>query len=270
MCLNLNLNLVKYMILSVFIIGLIIGSFLNVCIYRMPKEESIVKPRSHCPECKKTIYWYDNIPVLSYLLLGGKCRFCKSKISPRYMVVEVLTAALITLSFMQWGMRPFAGDGKFLAYSILLCCLIVATFVDFKFQIIPDEISYGGMAAGVILSSVYPQLQNQAIWYMGLLNSVKGLLAGGLSIYAIGVVGKFIFKKDAMGGGDVKFLAMIGAFLGLKFAILIFFIAPFFGAVVGIIMKIKYKAEVIPYGPYLSLATIVVLFWGEKILGYLF
>ncbi len=180
------------------------------------------------------------------------------------MIVEILTAALLALSFAQWGLSP-----AFLAYSILLCCLIVATFVDFKFQIIPDEVSFGGMAAGLILSALYPQLHGKTIWYMGLLNSGLGLLIGGASIYIIGVVGKIIFKKDAMGGGDVKFLAMIGAFLGWQYVVLIFFIAPFFGAGVGIIMKLKYKVEVIPYGPYLSLATAIVMFWGQRILGYL-
>ncbi len=252
------------MIFAVIAAGLIIGSFLNVCICRMPLEQSVVSPRSHCPQCKKTIYWYDNVPVLSYLLLGGKCRFCKKPISPIYMIVEILTATLLAFAFAQWGVGL-----RFLSYSILLCCLIVATFVDFKFQIIPDEVSYGGMAAGLILSAVYPQLHGKAIWYMGLLSSGLGLLIGGASIYIIGIVGKIIFKKDAMGGGDVKFLAMIGAFLGWQYAILIFFIAPFFGAAVGITMKLKYKVEVIPYGPYLSLATVIVMFWGQRILGYL-
>lgn len=253
------------MIYIIAIIGLMLGSFLNVCIYRLPQNESIITPRSYCPECKKPIAWHDNIPVLSYILLRGKCRFCKKAISPRYILVEVLTALLLVLAFRQWSLSP-----KFFIYSVLFCGLIVATFVDFKFQIIPDEISYGGMILGLIFSSLYPALHNASLWYWGLFKSALGLLAGGASIYLIGVLGKIIFKKDAMGGGDVKLMAMIGAFLGVKYAILIFFMAPFFGSAVGIVMKLKYKVDIIPYGPYLSLATIVVAFLGEKILKYLF
>ena len=249
----------------IFLFGLIIGSFLNVCIYRMPREKSIIKPRSYCPACKAPIAWYDNIPVLSYILLGGKCRHCKKLISLRYIIVEILTAVVLVLAFIRWGFSI-----EFVAYSVLFCGLIVATFVDFKFQIIPDEVSYTGMILGIAASIFFPLLHGASVWYMGLFKSIAGLLAGGASIYLTGVVGKLIFKKDAMGGGDVKLMAMIGAFLGPAFAILVFFIAPFFGSVVGIIMKIKYKAEIIPYGPYLSLAAVVVAFLGKDILRYLF
>lgn len=253
------------MLVIIFIFGLAIGSFLNVCIYRIPKKESIIKPHSYCPECKAPIAWYDNIPVLSYLLLGGRCRHCKKTISPRYIIVEILTAVLLCLAIVEWAL-----SFKFIIYSTLFCGLIVVTFIDFKFQIIPDEITYGGIVLGLIFSLLYPPLQGASLWYKGLFNSVLGLLVGGTFIYFTGVIGKLIFKKDAMGGGDVKLMAMIGAFLGPKFIILVFFIAPFFGSVVGIIMKIKYKVEIIPYGPYLSLATIITAFWGKDILRYLF
>ncbi|MFH0731383.1 MAG: prepilin peptidase [Candidatus Omnitrophota bacterium] len=253
------------MIFLIFIFGLIIGSFLNVCIYRMPKEESIVMPASHCPECKTPIPWRDNIPVVSYILLRGKCRFCKKLISPRYIIVEILTAVLLAITY-----KVFGPHIKFFVYSILFGGLIVATFVDFKHQIIPDEITYSGMVLGLIFSAIWPALQKQHLWYMGLIKSILGLVIAGASIYVIGVIGKLIYKKDAMGGGDIKLMAMVGAFLGWKYALLVFFIAPFFGSVVGIIMKIKYKVEIIPYGPYLSLATVVVVFWGRNILGYLF
>lgn len=251
--------------ISIFIFGLILGSFLNVCIYRLPKKESIIKPSSYCPECKKPIPWYDNIPVISYILLKGRCRFCKKAISPRYIIVELLTAVLLVSAFMAWGLSI-----KFIIYSILFCGLIAAAFVDFKHQIIPDEITYGGMVLGLIFSLFYPSLQGESFWYSGLIYSTLGLLVGGASIYFTGVIGKLIFKKEAMGGGDVKLMAMIGAFLGWKFVILIYFIAPFFGSVVGIIMKLKYKKDIIPYGPYLSLATVVAIFWGNNILNYLF
>lgn len=249
----------------IFIIGTVIGSFLNVCIYRMPREKSIVKPRSYCPGCRKHIAWFDNIPILSYILLKGKCRNCKKSISPRYIIVEILTGALLVLSYKVWGLSPL-----FVIYSTLFASLVVVTFIDFEFQIIPDEISYGGMALGLFISLIYPRLHGTLIWHRGLLDSFLGLLAGGAMIYGIGILGKLIFKKDAMGGGDVKLMAMIGAFLGWKYVIIIFFMAPFFGSIVGLIMKYKYKVEIIPYGPYLSLATIVTAIYGNDILRYLF
>jgi len=252
-------------IISSFIIGLIVGSFLNVCIYRMPKSQSIVAPRSFCPSCEHTIPWYDNIPILSFLLLRGRCRFCKASISVRYLVVELLTGLAFLTLVSSFGIGP-----KTIIYMALTCGMIIATFVDFEYQIIPDEITYGGMILAIILSPIFPQLHGAETRLQSLLLSLAGLLTGGVVIYLTGVMGKLIFKKEAMGGGDVKFLAMIGALLGYQKVLLIFFVAPFFGSAVGIFMKLKYKAEIIPYGPYLSLATFMVIIWGEKILQYLF
>lgn len=251
--------------LIIFIFGLIVGSFLNVCICRMPKNESIVVPASHCPHCKKDILWCDNIPVISYLVLLGRCRFCKAKISYRYPLVELLTAFLLTALFSVFGITP-----KFFAYSVLACGLIVATFVDFEIQEIPDEISLGGIAAGLALAFIFPSIMTEASRLRGFLGSLIGAFAGGGSIYLLGVFGKFAFKKEAMGGGDVKLMAMIGSFLGLKLVILAFFIAPFFGAVPGIILKFKDGRETIPYGPFLSLSAIVAIFFGNRILGLFF
>lgn len=244
-----------------FISGLIIGSFLNVCIYRMPKSESVVRPPSHCPHCEHTISWYDNIPAVSFILLRGKCRFCKGKISFRYITVELLTASVFVLMVSMLGLHITT-----IIFMVLAGGLIAATFIDFEHQIIPDEISCGGMALGLILSLGFPQLHSTAGRLRALYLSGQGLLAGGIIIYLTGVLGKLIFRKEAMGGGDVKLLAMIGAFVGFKYVILIYFLAPFFGIIIGIIMKLKYKVEVIPYGPYLSLATLVIILRGDKIL----
>ncbi len=249
----------------IFVFGLLIGSFLNVCICRMPKNESIVVPASHCPHCKKDILWCDNIPVISYLLLLGRCRFCKTRISYRYPLVELLTALLLTALFLGFGGTP-----KFFAYSVLVCGLIVATFIDFEIQEIPDEISLGGIVAGLVLAFIFPSIMAEASRLRGFLGSLIGAFAGGGSIYLLGIFGKFAFKKDAMGGGDVKLMAMIGSFLGLKLVMLAFFIAPFFGAVPGIILKFKDGRETIPYGPFLSLAAIVAIFFGNRILGLFF
>jgi leader peptidase (prepilin peptidase)/N-methyltransferase len=255
-------NLVR---LAIFIFGAIIGSFLNVCIYRLPKGRSIIVPGSHCPNCGAKIHWYDNAPILSYIILAGKARCCKARISFRYFLVEVLTAAAFLILFTFFGL-----SAKFFAYSVMLSGLIIATFVDFEIQEIPDEVSIGGLAAGLVLSMVFPSILNESAVLGGFLNSFAGALLGGLSIYAMGMLGEFAFKKEAMGGGDVKLLAMIGAFLGWKLTLLTFFMAPIFGSVVGIALKIKEGKETIPYGPYLSLAAVVSMLWGDRLLRALF
>lgn len=246
----------------VFIFGSIAGSFLNVCIHRLPKKESVLYPPSHCPKCNHGIPWYDNIPILSFLILRGKCRFCPSRISFRYFIVELLTGLLAVLLYSAFGL-----SAKFFAYSVFICALIVATFVDFDIQEIPDEISIGGTVLGLILALAMPSLFDTASRYHSVLASFIGAVVGGGSIYAMGVLGTIVFKKDAMGGGDVKLMAMIGAFLGWKLVMLTFFIAPLSGAIVGIILRMKDGREIIPYGPHLSLAAVIVMFFGSRILN---
>ncbi len=229
-------------------------------------ELSIDRPkRSFCPHCRKQVLWYDNIPLVSYLALSGKCRFCKKPIAFRYFFVEFITAALLVILYEFFGL-----SAHFFTYSLLSCALVAATFIDFDFQIIPDEITLGGIIAGIILSIIFPELHDTSLRIHAFTQSILGLLAGGGSIYLIGRFGEIVFKKESMGGGDVKFLAMIGTVLGWKLVLLVFFLAPFFGAVVGIIARLTKGAEVIPYGPYLSLATFLVILWGNNILAYLF
>ena len=249
----------------VFLFGLLVGSFLNVCIYRMPKSESIVFPASHCPKCGKNILWYDNIPVFSFIFLGGKCRFCKANIHWRYPVVEFATALLLAALFVSFGI-----SAKFFVYSVMTCGLLVATFVDFEIQEIPDEISVGGTVAGILLAFIFPSVFATGSRFHALFSSLAGAFAGGASIYILGVIGKVAFKKEAMGGGDVKLMAMLGSFLGVKLVILTFFMAPFLGVVPGVVLKIKKGAETIPYGPFLSAAALIALFFGEKLLNILF
>ncbi|MCX5686708.1 MAG: prepilin peptidase [Candidatus Omnitrophica bacterium] len=249
----------------VFMFGAIIGSFLNVCIHRIPKNESIVFPMSHCPNCNRNIFWYDNIPMLSYIVLKGECRFCGSKISPRYFVIEFLTALFLFLLFLAFGITP-----KFFAYSVFTCGLIVATFVDFEIQEIPDQISIGGIVVGLASAAIFPSIFDTASRFASIPNSFLGAAIGGASTYAMGVLGHVVFKKEAMGGGDVKLMAMVGAFLGWKLAIVTFFVAPLFGSVAGIILKLKDGREVIPYGPYLSLAALIAIFFGNRIIGMFF
>jgi leader peptidase (prepilin peptidase)/N-methyltransferase len=249
----------------VFLFAICIGSFLNVCIYRMGREQSVVRPSSHCPSCKHPIRWHDNIPLISYVLLRGRCRDCRKPISPRYFLVELLAGILFLLLFRRFGFSP-----SFFVFAALVAGLIVATFVDFDFQIIPDEISVGGLGVGLIVSIIFPQIHGMPSHLLGLRESLLGIVVGGGTLWVLGVVGDFIFKKESMGGGDIKLLAMVGAFLGWKAALLCVPLASVFGAVVGVIIKLRTKESVIAFGPYLSLAAIVNIFWMERILSWLF
>lgn len=256
--------------LMFFILGSIMGSFLNVCIVRMPHEKSVVFPASHCVHCKQPILWHDNIPFFSYIVLGGKCRFCKKPISFRYFLVELITALTFVGFYLYYGL-----DLVLAAYLTMVSGFIVAMFVDFEHRIIPDEISVGGMVAGLVFSFFLPALHLEKAppgfvgHLMGLGWSVVGALVGGGLIYAMGLLGDIIFRKESMGGGDVKLMAMVGAFMGWKLALLTFFVAPFFGAVYGIVEKIRTKDSAIAYGPFLVVGALVSLFYGEQIIQFI-
>lgn len=260
----------QMLFVEVFIslLGACIGSFLNVCIVRLPKEESVVAPGSHCVACKKPVAWFDNIPLISYIALGGKCRYCKTKFSFRYFFVELLTALTFWVFYKVFGLTWLT-----FAYLIMACGFIVATFVDFEHRIIPDEVSVGGMGVGLLLSFLIPELQGFVVGYGNWLIHLKalgfsiiGVLVGGGSIYLMGLAGDLILKKESMGGGDVKLMAMIGAFMGWKLALLTFFLAPFFGAFYGIAEKIRTKDSAIAYGPFIVLAALTSLFYGQWII----
>jgi leader peptidase (prepilin peptidase) / N-methyltransferase len=260
--------------LLVFIFGSIVGSFLNVVIHRLPLEESVVFPASHCPQCKKPIAWYDNIPLFSFLILGGRCRSCRQPIAFRYFLVELLTALFFLVFYRVFGF----GIGFFMACA-LVSGLIAATFIDIQHRIIPDEISLGGIVVGVLFNcAAGMHLRPFSFSFGPVVNSLAGAFVGGGIIWFTGFAFDVVYFKllkkppiqgetESMGGGDVKLLAMIGAFLGWKCALITFFIAPFFGAVVGIISMIVKKDHTIPYGPFLSLAAVISLFWADKIIG---
>ena len=260
----------------VFIFGSIVGSFLNVCIHSMPQGESVVWPRSHCPKCKKRIPGYDNIPFLSFILLKGRCRFCKEKISLRYPLVELITAILLVLLYSRWGLTY-----NFFFYMVLVWGLIIATFVDIKHRIIPDEVSIGGLIIGFILSTVRGiSLTPLHFSFKPLVDSLLGILIGGGIIYLSGFLFDLVYFKllkkppiqgetESMGWGDIKLLAMIGAFLGWERAVLTFFIAPFLGVVAGIFILVTKKDHTIPYGPFLALAALLSMFWANTIIRFL-
>ncbi|MCK4859077.1 MAG: prepilin peptidase [Candidatus Omnitrophica bacterium] len=250
--------------LFIFILGLMIGSFLNVCIYRLPKGIFSKERFSFCPHCKQRIRWFDNIPLLSYIFLRGRCRHCRQRISFVYPLVELIGGLCFLFLFVYLGLTPL-----FFIYSLLICALIVSTFTDFEERIVPNEISVGGLVVGLLISFIYPLLQGVSSHWTGLFNSFLGALVGGASLYLTGIFGNIVFRKESMGGGDIKLLAMVGAFLGWKMVLLVFFISPFFGAVVGIALKLKEKAETIPYAPFLSLGSLISLVWGKGILIWL-
>ncbi len=248
----------------VFIFGAVIGSFLNVCVHRLPIGKSIVFPGSHCPFCEKPIRWFDNIPIISYAVLLGKCRDCGRRIPFRYPAVELISA------FSGVGLLSYFGlTAAFFVYWGFVLALIAVSFIDLETQEIPDVITLPGIVLGVgIMTSVNPLGATGRIAV--LLDSLSGVLAGGGIMFLMGFLGEMIFRKEALGGGDVKLMAMIGAFLGWKLAVLTFFLAPFFGVGVGIFMKLKFKSEVIPYGPYISMASVTSLLCGNWIIRYLF
>ncbi len=243
------------------VVGLVVGSFLNVCIYRLPEERSVVWPRSFCPSCKHPIAWYDNVPLLSYAVLGGTCRHCKARIHWRYPVVEALSAWATVAVLGHFGTGP-----QGIIYLIFVWALLVVSFIDLEHQIIPDEISLGGLVIGLLLSLAVPQLHGTDHRWLALGRSFIGALVGGGLLYVTGVVGTIIFRKEAMGGGDVKLLAMAGSLLGWKLVALTFFAAPLLAILPGLVVLICRRSHVIPYGPFLSLGLILALFWGQRIL----
>lgn len=242
--------------------GACVGSFLNVCIYRIPRDESIVHPRSHCPSCNTLIAWYDNIPLLSYLFLRGQCRHCDARISPRYLLVEALTALLFVAAWLKYGWTlhtPIA--------FLVIGGLLLATFVDFEYLIIPDRVSLGGMVTGMIVSAAYPALHGESTALDGALSGLIGLTTGAGALWLVSVLGKMAFKKDAMGLGDVKLLGAIGAYMGWEGVLFTVMISSLAGSVIGLLFIFSGRQEWqsrIPYGPYLAFAAIVWMIWGVE------
>jgi leader peptidase (prepilin peptidase)/N-methyltransferase len=251
--------------ISFFALGLIIGSFLNVCICRMPGGISVVSPSSRCVSCGTPIKFYDNIPILSYILLGGRCRSCKARLSIKYPLVEFLNAALYVIALNRFGLGSIA---VLLVYLVFISALIVIFFIDLEHQIIPNSITFPGMPLAIILGSTILPDPFSRFELLGFRASITGFLAGGGSFYLIAVTGKAIFKKDAMGGGDIKMMAMVGGLLGWKGVLLTTFLGSLLGSVTGvslILLKGREWGSKIPFGPYLAIGTLVSLFLGQDI-----
>ncbi len=237
--------------------GAIIGSFLNVVILRLPgNKESIVFPSSHCTSCMEDLHWYENIPVLSFLVLRGRCSHCREKISLQYPLVEIAMTLLSLALVQRFGLSIAT------AFYFLFCAaLLVIIVIDIHHQIIPDVISLPGIGIGILFSLLSPTLSWQ--------DSVIGILAGGGILYSIAWLYYLWRKVDGMGGGDIKLLAMIGAFLGWHALPFVIFTSSLSGVVVGVFAMIKQKKggqTRIPFGPFLSIAALLYLFFQENVL----
>jgi len=252
----------------VFIFGLTIGSLINVCIYRIPRGISIITPSSRCPSCGTPIKFYDNIPVISYILLRGKCRFCKGKISLRYPFVELLNAILYTAVLQRFGSDSIL---VLLVYFLFLSSLVTIFFIDLEHQIIPDSITLPGIPLALLFGITVLPDPFARLDSLGIKSSITGAMLGGGLFYLIAILGRALLKKDAMGGGDIKLMAMIGGFLGWKGVILTTLIGSLTGSIAGILLMIikgKRWGSRIPFGPYLAIAAIISLFWGQEIIRW--
>jgi len=245
-------------LIFVFIFGAIAGSFLNVCIYRLPRDESILFPSSHCPNCGKPVKLYDNIPILSYAILRGKCRHCKKAISARYPIVETISGLMSIALVMKYGLTLHS-----LLLLLFVFSLIIITFIDLDYQIIPDILSIPGILAGICASFFIPM----AYW----IDSIFGILIGGGFLFIIAVTYKWVTNREGMGGGDIKLLAMVGAWLGWKAIPFILFSSSLIGALIGGISLLSARKNLrykIPFGPFISIASIIYIFFGPEIINW--
>ncbi len=244
-----------------FVYGLCIGSFMNVCIYRLPLSRSLIRPGSACPQCGRSIPFYDNIPVVSFLLLRGRCRNCGASISWRYPLVELLGGLTALATVARFGLGLPA-----LVYFVFIAALIVVTFIDIDHRIIPDIITLPGIVLGLAVSFLLPRTS--------FTEALLGTLLGGGSLLAVAVVYRLITKRDGMGMGDVKLLAMIGALIGWKGVVFTIFIGSVAGSLIGFLLVFVQRRKdlklAVPFGPFLSLGAILYLFAGPELTYWYF
>lgn len=244
----------------IFSFGLCIGSFLNVCIYRLPISKSIVHPRSMCSNCGTLIAAYDNIPILSYLWLKGHCRHCRIKISPRYPMVELLSGLFALGTYLKFGLTVEA-----LIYYLFFAALIVVTFIDLDHRIIPDIITLPGIPICFVAGFALP-----TITYI---DALLGILVGGGSLFLVAWAYSLITKKEGMGGGDIKLLAMLGAIVGWKGVLFTIFVASLAGTLAGLAVMLQSRKGLklaVPFGPFLSIGSITYIFFGTPLIVWYF
>jgi leader peptidase (prepilin peptidase)/N-methyltransferase len=246
------------MSLVVIVLGLVSGSFLNVCIYRIPKGQSVAFPGSACPRCGTRLKAADLIPVISFLLLKGRCRYCAAPISWRYPLVEALTALLMWLTYRVYGMTFL-----WAYYSFVISVLVVVSFIDIDCQEIPNGLVLALMAAGLIGSV--------AGVGRGFLGGLYGLLAGGGPLFIVAIVSSLMLKKEGMGGGDIKLMAAIGWCLGWRLTVVALILSIYIGGIISLLLlgfKIKSRGDYIPYGPFIAISTVISVLWGERVIDW--
>lgn len=267
--------LVPYIVVAVF--GLAFGSFLNVCIYRLPRHESVVKPRSHCPSCNHPIRWYDNVPLFSFLMLRGRCRDCHSAISPVYPLVEGLAALVLVACFHQYGLSP-----EFVKFGLLSLLLLIVIFSDLRERRIPHSVTVFGMVFGLLFSFLTPVDNRPLEWilrrlgffvegaFSSLLGSVGGALAGGGLFYIIGEAfyrlgGK---QKEYLGFGDVMLMLAVGTFLGIPLTLMTILLGSLGGTIVALALSVnpRYRGYAWPYGTFLGIAALYAALDGPRLL----
>ncbi|RCW85995.1 leader peptidase (prepilin peptidase)/N-methyltransferase [Halanaerobium sp. DL-01] len=237
----------------IFIFGLIVGSFLNVVIYRLPEGQSIIKPPSHCPQCKTKLKTFDLIPVLSYLAAGGKCRYCGSKISFQYPFVELLTGFFFSFTYLKFGISV-----ELFIMLLLISALIVISYIDYKYMIIPNYITYPGIVIGFLSAIIFN--------YISIFDSLLGIFIPSLLLLLIA----FIFK-GGMGMGDVKLAAMLGSFLGFEMTLAGIFVGSLLGSVIGLTLMgfgVLDRKSRIPFGPFICIGTVIIIFFGDVLFDW--
>jgi leader peptidase (prepilin peptidase) / N-methyltransferase len=254
-----RLMLLPPAIADVFVVafGLLVGSFLNVCIYRLPRKESIAFPASRCPHCGHALAWYENVPVLSYAVLRGRCYSCRAPIAIRYPIVELLTGGLFLWHWWLFGWTPL-----FAVRLAFACSLLVLFAIDLEHQILPDVITLPGIVAGFACSLFLPP---------GPILSLAGIVAGGGILWLISEVWFRIRKVDAMGFGDVKMLAMVGAFLGVKLVVLVFVLSSMLGGFIGVVLIVARRADratKLPFGTMLAAASLFASLYGDRLIAW--
>jgi leader peptidase (prepilin peptidase)/N-methyltransferase len=257
-------DLETFMLLLVLVTGGMVGSFLNVVIHRVPRGESVVTPRSRCPHCQHEISWWENIPVLSWLLLRGRCRGCGQAISFRYVLVEILAALLAVLLFSRFGPSVL-----FLFFTYFAFNLLALTYIDLDHQLLPDRLTLSGLCIGLVGAPfVLPEGPVPAFLF-----ALQGALVGGGLLFGVAWGYEKATGRQGMGGGDIKFLAMIGAFLGWEGALLALFLGSLAGSLIGVMLMVRRGANrrlALPFGPFLAIGAFVTLFWGPQILQWYF
>lgn len=246
------------MYIIIFTLGIIIGSFLNVCIYRIPREESIVFPSSHCTYCSHPLAWYDLVPIFSYLSLRGKCRYCGGGIPPQYPIVEFLNGIIYLLLFLYSGLTI-----NFIFYSFIISILIIISFIDYFHQIIPD-----GLVLLILVSTIIYKAFIYIVYKtpLSFLDSISSFIGAGLLFFIIALV-----SNGGMGGGDIKLSAVLGFILGLKKTLLNILLSFIIGAVFSIILLLsgkKGRKDAIPFGPFINISFLITLLYGECIINW--